>query len=271
MISVWLDKQTLPVFWLAEAKSYKSAVREHGGFAFKNSVPLFHGDMFMNVMPFSPWLVPVDSALAGISYHTLRQGLFLTSSATQEALVLHLRSLLMAGMGGEEVAFRFYDPNVLLPMLKVMDEDELNAFLGNMNTLTSFSAETYEIQTWSSTTVKPFELQLAPWWIIKKAHLNGEVNLNVVSSNLNAWLWRHFSDVMHERLDQGFDIGGHVSYELSKPDKPLTYRVLSAAFMVLFGALDRDDIQLFLHDHQDDEVSYALHLFTLQFKQKGVC
>ncbi|EMP4394210.1 DUF4123 domain-containing protein [Vibrio fluvialis] len=205
MISEWLDTKSLPVFWLAKAEPFKQAVSENGGFAFEHSIPIFHGDMFANAMPLSPWLVPVDESLAAVSKDTLQQGLFFTSSADLQDLTDHLRSLLTAGLDGEEVVFRFYDPKVLLPMLTVMDESDLNALFGNIKELTAFCTETDQLQTWSSTRVTPFELQPAPWWRMKEAHLKPLYSTQTHTVILEKRFWEVLPESM-EALDQPVEI-----------------------------------------------------------------
>ncbi len=173
--------------------------------------------MFANAMPLSPWLVPVDESLAAVSQETLQQGLFFTSSADLQELTDHLRSLLTAGLDGEEVVFRFYDPKVLLPMLMVMDESDLNALFGNIKELIAFHTETDQLQTWSSTRVTPFELQPAPWWPMKEAHLKPLYSTQTHAVILEKRFWEVLPESM-EALDHPWRPSNRHWFRLNRKD-----------------------------------------------------
>ncbi|WP_462055269.1 DUF4123 domain-containing protein, partial [Vibrio cholerae] len=87
------------------------------GIVFDGTQVVFHGETFAPVMSLSPWLIPVSDKVLELSDELLQQGIFLTSHSSTSELLSHLQSLLIAALEGEEVLFRFYDRQVILPML----------------------------------------------------------------------------------------------------------------------------------------------------------
>ena len=115
-MKAWITGQSEPVYWIATAKSYQDAVNSTP--SLNNATPLFTGDMYAQVMSLSPWVVAPESLL-DIDDSILTCGIFITSNAGLEDVLAHLRSLLTAGLFGEEVLFRFYDPKVIFPMFEL--------------------------------------------------------------------------------------------------------------------------------------------------------
>lgn len=124
MLLQWLSEQTSNVYWLADHLTFKQAVANNSGIVFDGTQVVFHGETFAPVMALSPWLVPVSDMVSDIDYECLQQGIFLSCSCPSTELLSHLQSLLIAALEGEEVLFRFYDRQVIVPMLERMDEIE---------------------------------------------------------------------------------------------------------------------------------------------------
>lgn len=272
MLLQWLSEQTSNVYWLADHSTFKQAVANNSGIVFDGTQVVFHGETFAPVMALSPWLVPVSDMVSDIDYECLQQGIFLSCSCPSTELLSHLQSLLIAALEGEEVLFRFYDRQVILPMLERMDEIEKNQFLGKINQLVVFdSHEKNRLVSFANTSNTQFTALQTTWWVIKPHHLEDQENLPLVQANLESWLWRYFPKVMNEHLIQGRDIASMLAPSLSVPEQTLTYRVLSAAIVAVVGAeqLTQPSMIEFLRDYNNEEAQLALHALTRQFELKG--
>ncbi|ENM3905116.1 DUF4123 domain-containing protein [Vibrio cholerae] len=272
MIQQWLVEQTTPVFWLLDQQAFKQVIAANNGLVFDGTQILFHGETFAPVMALSPWLVPVSDMVSDIDYECLQQGIFLSCSCPSTELLSHLQSLLIAALEGEEVLFRFYDRQVIVPMLTRMDEIEKNQFLGKINQLVVFdSHEKNRLVSFTNTSDAQFTAKKTTWWMIKRHHLEAHENLPLVQANLESWLWRHFPKVMNKHLIQGCDIASMLTPFLSAPEQTLTYRVLSAAIVAVVGVeqLIQPSMIEFLQDYNNEEAQFALHALTRQFELKG--
>ncbi|EGS69322.1 hypothetical protein VCBJG01_1454, partial [Vibrio cholerae BJG-01] len=129
MLLQWLSEQTSNVYWLADHSTFKQAVANNSGIVFDGTQVVFHGETFAPVMSLSPWLIPVSDKVLALPDELLQQGIFLTSHSSTSELLSHLQSLLIAALEGEEVLFRFYDRQVIVPMLDAMRDLERNDFL----------------------------------------------------------------------------------------------------------------------------------------------
>lgn len=272
MIQQWLVEQTTPVFWLLDQQTFKQVIAANNGLVFDGTQILFHGETFAPVMSLSPWLIPVSDKVLELPDELLQQGIFLTSHSSTSELLSHLQSLLIAALEGEEVLFRFYDRQVIVPMLTRMDEIEKNQFLGKINQLVVFdSHEKNRLVSFTNTSDTQFTAKQTTWWVIKRHHLEAHENLPLVQSNLESWLWRHFPKVMNKHLIQGRDIASMLIPFLSAPEQTLTYRVLSAAIVAVVGVeqLTQPSMIEFLQDSNNEEAQFALHALTRQFELKG--
>lgn len=272
MIQQWLTEQETPVFWLLDQQGFKQVISANNGVVFDDTLIVFHGEIFAPVMSLSPWLVPVTETVLQLSDEQFQQGIFLTSNSSATELLSHLQSLLIAALEGEEVLFRFYHRQVIVPMLERMDEIEKNQFLGKINQLVVFdSHEKNRLVSFTNTSDAQFTAKKTTWWVIKRHHLEAHENLSLVQANLESWLWRHFPKVMNEYLIQGRDIASMLAPSLSVPEQTLTYRVLSAAIVAVVGAeqLTQPSMIEFLRDYNNEEAQLALHALTRQFELRG--
>lgn len=117
----WILNHANHVYWLVTADLFKKALNEN--MPVDEAIPLFCLNTFKDLMSLSPWLVPAES-LTVLDEKLIQQGLLLKSDYPTNEVLNHLRSLLLAGLDGEEVLFRFYDPMVIAPMLNLMQESE---------------------------------------------------------------------------------------------------------------------------------------------------
>lgn len=272
MIQQWLVEQQTPIFWLLDQQAFKCVIAANNGVGFDGTQILFHGDTFAPVMSLSPWLIPVSDKVLELPNELLQQGIFLTSHSSTSELLSHLQSLLIAVLEGEEVLFRFYDRQVIVPMLVRMDEIEKNQFLGNINQLVVFNShEKNLLVSFANTSSPQFMAKQRTWWVIKPHHLEDHENLPLVQANLESWLWRHFPEMMNEHLIQGRDIASMLVPFLSAPEQTLTYRVLSAATVAVVGAeqLTQPSMIELLRDYNNEEAQLALYALTRQFELKG--
>ncbi|WP_277432303.1 DUF4123 domain-containing protein [Vibrio sp. 1180_3] len=272
MILSWFQQQQNHRYWLVDRKLHKQALQQNGGFGFEEAVPLFYGAMFTEVMPLSPWLIPVSESVLLLPEALLEQGIGLSSHAEGDEVLNHLRSLLIAGLEGEEVMFRFYDRSVIIPMLARMDQSEVNQFLGNVNQLASLDdGDQGHLVTFDNTSHAPFNVQQGSWWVIKAHHLDKQENLPLLKTNLESWLWQHFPKAMDKHLTQGRDIASMFTPFLSAAEQTLTYRVMSAAIATIMGNeyLAQPSMIELLKDHQNEEIQYALHSLARQLQHEG--
>lgn len=278
MILSWFQQQQNHRYWLVDRKLHKQALQQNGGFGFEEAVPLFYGAMFTEVMPLSPWLIPVSESILSLPEALLEQGIGLSSHAVGDEVLQHLRSLLIAGLEGEEVMFRFYDRSVIIAMLARMDQSEVNQFLGNINQLAALGdgdqghdRDQGHLVTFDNTSHAPFNAQQGSWWVIKAHHLDKQENLPLLKANLESWLWQHFPKAMDQHLTQGRDIASMLTPFLSAAEQTLTYRVMSAAIAAIMGNeyLAQPSMIELIKNNQNEEIKYALHALSRQLQHEG--
>ncbi|EKO3594132.1 DUF4123 domain-containing protein [Vibrio metschnikovii] len=199
MIQQWLVEQTTPVFWLLDQQAFKQVIAANNGLVFEGTQVVFHGEIFAPVMSLSPWLIPVSDKVLALPDELLQQGIFLTSHSSSIELLNHLQSLLIAALEGEEVLFRFYDRQVIVPMLDAMLELERNDFLGPVERLAAVKQGVF--QEWGNTRSAEFIYQPAPWWKIKPYHLMPLYRTEVHAQILERRFWEKLPYVM-EQLDE---------------------------------------------------------------------
>ncbi|ENM5932528.1 DUF4123 domain-containing protein [Vibrio mimicus] len=199
MIQEWLMEQQTPVFWLLEQQGFKQVIAANNGVVFDDTLVVFHGETFAPVMSLSPWLVPVTEKVLQLPDEQFQQGIFLTSNSLATELLSHLQSLLLAALEGEEVLFRYYDRQVILPMLDAMRDLERNEFLGPVEKLAAVKQGVF--QEWGNTRSSEFIYQPAPWWKIQPYHLMPLYRTEVHAQVLERRFWEKLPYVM-EQLDE---------------------------------------------------------------------
>lgn len=186
MLASWFHKQS-QAYWLVNAETHQQAIKQNGQLGFSDALPLFHGPSFEQVMPLSPWLIPSQPELQNVSADVFKQGIGFSSDLSMWEVLEHLRSLLYVALDGEEVMFRFYDIKVLAPMLKVFSQDEINAFLGNIQQVALMFEN--ELTIYNSTRSVPFQLQKSTWWKIAPQHLEPLYQVEAHAKALERRLW----------------------------------------------------------------------------------
>lgn len=256
MINQWVTQQSGSVYWLVGYKTIKHAMLENGGMSFENMAVLFHGDTFSSVMGLSPWLVPVSGKVLNLPVDILQQGLFLTSSTRTEVMLDHLQSLLIASLDGEEVMFRFYDRDVIIPILRAMDEAEVNHFLGNINQLVAIDHHEEDVLiTFSNTSCSEFVLRHGTWWKMLPHHLAPLYNVNVHANSLERRWWELLPHLL-QRLESPQQT--ILSALQSALEKRNSYEV--AEQHALVAIVTATDTAL-------DDLSHPLHLTSDELKE----
>ncbi|OOF19424.1 hypothetical protein BZJ17_15320 [Salinivibrio sp. IB574] len=246
MIKQWFTEQIDDIYWLVEDNTLKQAIEANGELSFPDTRLVFQGEMFDAVISLSPWLLPVTESVRQLPEQVLQQGMYLSCTQTLDVLLSHLQSLLIAALDGEEVLFRFYDPQVLLPMLDTMDEQELSALLGPAERLTTFLNGQH--CQWYSDVGKQYQPRLAPWWIIKPHHLTPLYRTDVHAKILERRLWECLPDALTQ-LEKPSQVFEAVLNDAKKNGKDYEY----AERLVLSHLINETSLTL-------EAVRDALHL-----------
>ncbi|WP_261887342.1 DUF4123 domain-containing protein [Vibrio aerogenes] len=202
-IHLWLAEPASSRYWLTgylpfEQAQQHAATHETLQAALADTGVLFSGPAFAQVMAMSPRLVRAETACQ-LPAEILSQGIGLESQADYAGMLAHLRSLLMAAMDGEEVLFRFYDPQVLLPMLATMAQDEVDLLLGNLSCLCGI-ADKAPIRYHRSEQAA-FTPQSATWWKIQPHHLKPVYKTDVHARSLERYWWEKIPATMNQPDD----------------------------------------------------------------------
>lgn len=201
MLSDWFQASKSYCYWLADANTHKQAVKE-SGFGFDDSVPLFSGPVFESAKALSPWLVPVSEQLLSVKGEVLDLGVGIQTTAELEPLLEHLRSLLLASYEGEEMVFRFYDTQVIGPMLAAMEQSEVNSLLGNIEQLAIVDEH---LTCYVNRSQVEFSLNSDIWWKVQPHHLSALYNENTHAKSIERRWWNLFPKMM-ERLENPNDV-----------------------------------------------------------------
>lgn len=144
-----------------------------------SSVPLYLDTSFAHLVEVSPIVArtaPDDPFLHWLMAErpTLNWGLLLTSPATPDDLATHFRHwLTILDNHGDEVLFRFYDPDVLPHFLDAFDDREYRQWFGPLiavhyRTPEGFVARGVEARPQAASVPTP--LPAVPWWKIGTRH-----------------------------------------------------------------------------------------------------
>ncbi|MBQ4892323.1 DUF4123 domain-containing protein [Shewanella sp. MMG014] len=194
MLQNWLDPQS-DCYWLVAQVGTKLA-ENHASLIplMSKALPLFDEATFNDLVPLTPWLIPMNKTIAGLPESTLKQGILLRSSAKVDDLIAHLRSLLLAALDGELVLFRFYDPLVLTPQLLAMSVIDVYRFMGNIDSLRVSTGE--QVHTFNQETEILYMPKVAPWWVMKPEHMLSSYSLEQHTVVLSRRLWAVAPDMM---------------------------------------------------------------------------
>jgi len=207
MMKEWVLDHSNHIYWLVTADLFKKALNEN--MPADEAIPLFCIGQFKDLMPMSPWLLPSES-LTVLNEELLQQGLLLESDYPTNEVLDHLRSLLLAGLDGEEVLFRFYDPIVIAPMLNLMQESEKYLFMGNIKTLRYCHLET--TITLNNPLHDCHKQHEEPWWVIQPEHLVNSYDLDIHCQILDRRFWNVVPEVMEANVTSNIIIKDALIY-----------------------------------------------------------
>lgn len=179
--------------------------------------PLYAGTEFASDILVGPWLLPLVQLPDWEAWWQEQEaagqatGLLLASEHESVMLLKHWQSLLLAGLDGEEVLFRYYDPRVLAPMLYTLTEEETRRFLGPTNELLIWHND-----DWLAASPYPdpdLTEHHEPWWRMQDAHFVGQPGgKEIALFNIEQWLWRNANELTTELYEQQ----GSISEQLEK-------------------------------------------------------
>lgn len=192
----WLNKQDeSDCYWLiAQAGIDLAAEHTSLPLLMEKAMPLFTEATFDSLVCLTPWLIPMNEAIAGLPDRLLKHGVLLRSGAGASDLMVHLRSLLLAGLDGETVLFRIYDPLVITPILLAMTTQEQQSLMGNIDTLALSIDE--HMQIFNHENANQYTLQVAPWWVIKPEYIVNRYSQEQHAFSLSRRLWGLFPGMM---------------------------------------------------------------------------
>lgn len=241
--------------------------------------PLYAGTEYSDDLLAGPWLLPLDQLPGWQDWWQQQEGnhyatgFLLASEYPIEKLVQHWKSLLKAGLDGEEVLFRFYDPRVLGPMLFTLTEDETRRFLGPTDEIL-----VWHLEEWVTASPYPepdLTEHTEPWWRIQKSHLTGVSGQKErLVENLDHWLWQQEPELMSSWLLKHDDVRNALSNHYNAIQSATGIADCHPAVLVayLFG-YQQNWLQLKLHisakpDDEQTELLKKTILFIKQEQQK---
>jgi hypothetical protein len=169
--------------------------------------PLYAGTEFSGDVLSGPWLLPLNACPSWLDWWQIQElehkatGVLIASEYPPEQQVKHWRSLLTAGLDGEEVLFRYYDPRVLGPMLYTFTEDETRRFLGPTNEILVWHHNDWVV---ASPYPEPDVTEHhESWWRMQEPHFVGQPGSKAVTLfNIEQWLWRNANEPTTQLYEQ---------------------------------------------------------------------
>ena len=207
--------------------------------------PLYGGTEFTDDILHGPWLLPLAQLPNWLTWWQEQeragqaQGVLIASPYPVEQLIRHWQSLLIAGLDGEEVLFRYYDPRVLAPMLATFTETEICQFLGPTTSLLIW--DQVDWRAYSPYPEADLTEHTEPWWRMQPAHFVGQPGeKETCLTNIEQWLWQQAVELTTKQYEKFGDIryalGVHYD-ELSKQAIPDLW-LPSVLILYLFGFRD---------------------------------
>jgi hypothetical protein len=173
--------------------------------------PLYAGTEFKDEVLYGPWLLPLAQLPGWQEWWRAQEqagyatGILIASEHPSDKLVQHWRSLLLAGLDGEEVLFRYYDPRVIAPMLYTFTQDETRRFLGPTNELLLWHHDDWLM---AAPYPEPDLTEHAEaWWRMKNEHFVGQPGeKSMIINNIDDWLWQNKPTLMKQWLKRNNDV-----------------------------------------------------------------
>ncbi|UAB69798.1 DUF4123 domain-containing protein [Vibrio sp. SCSIO 43132] len=179
---------------------------------------LFDGEHFPELSSMSPVLWDVSSVYKITDSRIWMQGILFATPSSSEDLLKHLRTLLVSGYEGEEVFFRFYDPEVLGVMLSTFSTEEVGEFLGCIHAI-ALTSKGREINK-AHSPAEEWEHKDAPWWTIRKPHLEHCYSLASHATNIEKACWQWMPELVQELEEPKEKITALLKFANSKGLRP---------------------------------------------------
>ena len=175
-----------------------------------DAYPLYLNTDFASQKQQGPWFLPYpnDEFLNYFSQHA--SGFIIRFDDNIETQIPHWQSLILAGLDGDTVLFRYYDRHALAPMLDSFEAHELSAFLGTATSIWLTDVE--DKPTYFINPEPKSSMQSSPWWRIKPHH-------TPYSAITHAWIlerlsWQRLPTLMKQLVVSDIDISKRLETEL---------------------------------------------------------
>ena len=185
-------ENNLPLYWLINHETYKAVLR-NGASYLEGAEPLFASQPFYDLVDVSPWVIPITDNHTHLDESLLSKGILFESSLYQ-ALIAHLRSLLLAGYQGENVMFRFYDPHIFNAVYYNSSIERQAKLLGAAQRGHVMLSGKYTL--FENAYPEQFSLQEAPWWVIENDDFTELYDINNHAYCVSRRLWQTIPELM---------------------------------------------------------------------------
>lgn len=228
--------------------------------------PLYAGTEFSDDILSGPWLLPLAQLPGWESWwqeqETVGQatGILLASEHEPAKLLKHWQSLLLAGLDGEEVLFRYYDPRILAPMFYAFTEDETRRFLGPTNELVIWHNDDWLVASpYPETDLTEHD---EPWWRMQEPHFVGQPGRKEqLINSLDDWLWQYKPELMMQWLQTHDDVRQQLSVhydEISTLPIPSIWLPSVLTFKLFDCHCELQEFQRWIRLQQSDEQTDVL-------------
>ena len=136
-----------------------------------------------------PWLLP-NPTPEFIAAHPQLGGVYVTSDAAIDVVLLHWQSLIEVAFEGEVMWLRYADNRVFPKMLATMTQQELDDVLGPCLSLWAND------RAWQRTPDSEFTHRQAPWFRIQPHHLTPLYDESRHAYILSRHFWQRMEDMM---------------------------------------------------------------------------
>ncbi len=237
--------------------------------------PLYAGTEFADDILNGPWLLLLNQLPDWEAWWQEQEaagqatGLLLASATEPEKLVRHWQSLLTAGLDGEEVLFRYYDPRILASMLYTFTQEETRRFLGPTNELLLWHHDDWLI---ASPYPEPDLTEHSePWWRMQELHFSGQPGQKeLLINSLDDWLWQNNPELMMQWLQTHDDVRQQLSVHydaVSVPPVPSIWLPSVLTFRLFNYHHEWQEFQRIIRLDQNDEQTDILQK-TIAFIEK---
>ncbi|MFJ5450946.1 DUF4123 domain-containing protein [Pectobacterium carotovorum] len=194
-LNTWRAQHRGSLFAIVDGAADRSAVARFYELSEGEASPLFAGTAFDEQAALGPWLL-LNPSLEFVADSPELHGFYLVSEQPTDVVRRHWQSLIQVIREGESVWFRFSEPQIFLPMLCAMSQEEQTAILGPCTGLwINGSRFTRNPDT-------PFHPSLeTPWFHIRSHHLAALYDDERHAYILRRRLWQVMTNMMTRHPD----------------------------------------------------------------------